>query len=647
MPPGALARFPAEIIPALDAHPGAHADPDARFFFFAPIWTGEASFGPTGLGRRASLAYSFVLDGARWGELSLGPQGPCDLRTGLRNQFGFASLDLGFEYIRAALAAWQSRSGLRFFEVPDDGAPIFDPRNRALHGDIRIGARPYGDDQFLAYTFLPSGGGSLTINSSQFLANFSQPANTWRYFRNAIAHEVGHAIGLLHATPCNNSKLMEPYINSNFDFLAQDEVRAVQFGYGDRFSGNSSIPDAHDLGALDSPAPRSLIFRGLSVIARGAAGSTPDVFRFSLTSTQTVTVDANPVGDLYKNGQQTFACDPFDPPLVNAKVAGQVAVRITDQSGANLGGQPLYAQSGPGLPSGVTITLGPGVYYAFVADVHPNPSPQNQFVQLYDLTVSAGLNPLPPPPRAVAGVDKRVRANTACFFLGDLNSSATNPAATLTDASYDWDLDGDGVFETTATPRPVTVYSTNGPRTVTLRLTDSAGGVAYDSITVTVVGAVPMIHAVTPAQVQRGAVTPITITGVNIGLVLFGNQCVVSGAGVAVLGTPAPDADGATITGLSLAVDPGADIGPRDLTLNAFNGAAVAPAALVITRGPPCIGDLSGDNRVDFLDLSLFLQRYGRIGTVGADPADFNRDGVVNHLDLAILLQQFGVPCAP
>jgi len=50
-------------------------------------------------------------------------------------------------------------------------------------------------------------------------------------------------------------------------------------------------------------------------------------------------------------------------------------------------------------------------------------------------------------------------------------------------------------------------------------------------------------------------------------------------------------------------------------------------------------GDLNGDNKVDILDLSILLSKWGASGVA----ADINKDGVVNILDLSILLSNWGI----
>jgi PKD repeat protein len=115
-----------------------------------------------------------------------------------------------------------------------------------------------------------------------------------------------------------------------------------------------------------------------------------------------------------------------------------------------------------------------------VRDLGPN---SNQTVQLYSLDVQVATKKSWP--NAIAGVNKRVQANTNAYFIGDLNSYATEPGRTIT--GYAWDLDGNGTFETSGA-RPVVQYTTNGVYSVKLQVTDSGNKKGTDTILVEVFG---------------------------------------------------------------------------------------------------------------------------------------------------------------
>ena len=58
----------------------------------------------------------------------------------------------------------------------------------------------------------------------------------------------------------------------------------------------------------------------------------------------------------------------------------------------------------------------------------------------------------------------------------------------------------------------------------------------------------------------------------------------------------------------------------------------------------PCPGDISGNNAVDGVDLSVLLGVWGTDGSGGEFDADVTNDGIVNGADLTIILGGWG-PC--
>ncbi|MFB6175968.1 MAG: PKD domain-containing protein [Halobaculum sp.] len=82
-------------------------------------------------------------------------------------------------------------------------------------------------------------------------------------------------------------------------------------------------------------------------------------------------------------------------------------------------------------------------------------------------------------PTADAGANRTVDVGTAVQF--DASGSTDNRRI----ASYEWDVDGDGTYERSGANVSYT-YSTTGERTVTVRVTDAAGNVAVDTLTVVV-----------------------------------------------------------------------------------------------------------------------------------------------------------------
>jgi hypothetical protein len=81
------------------------------------------------------------------------------------------------------------------------------------------------------------------------------------------------------------------------------------------------------------------------------------------------------------------------------------------------------------------------------------------------------------------------------------------------------------------------------------------------------------------------------------------------------------------------------------LVTNACQSASSTAASLTVNTPPPaCVGDLSGDNVVNVVDLTIFLGAFGTAVPPGTG-ADFDANGVVNVVDLTIFLGRFGQSC--
>jgi len=511
-----------------------------RFFIDGVAWTGNGGQGGSAQAARTILKFSFPNDGTAW------DGGSNNLNSRFTAQFGAANVDRGRELIRQAFAAWRRNSGLTYNEVADTNSGFSQSPLALGNGDIRIGSRPLGGGGVLAYNYFPTGGGDMVVNSNELVAgSMFSAANNYRFLRNVIAHEHGHGLGFIHSVPCNSTKLMEPFASANFEMTQIDEIRGSQRNHGDRFAGNGLFSTAQDFGSLTTPVVKSIIERNLSTNSSGGPNGTfNDWFKFTIGSAQNVVITVTPTGGTYTQGQQTGNCDG-SLASVAAIQAGNLNLELLDSTGATILQNANTAAAGS--PEVVTANaLAAGTYSVRVVDVGPNISP-NQFLQLYDLTIRVGTSKAPP--QAVAGVNKRVAAGQACFFMGDTNSRVTEQGATLNTASYDWDLDGDGIFETNDSNQPVFTYPANGIFNARLRVTDSNGMAATDTITVTVVGAVSAITSVVPNTGQVGGTTPVTITGVNLAGTTSAAQVAVSGTGVTVAGTPVVSGGGTTING--------------------------------------------------------------------------------------------------
>ena len=125
--------------------------------------------------------------------------------------------------------------------------------------------------------------------------------------------------------------------------------------------------------------------------------------------------------------------------------------------------------------------------------------------------------PMPPPPSPVPSPGRPpapaisvtldaapTTGTTATSFTFTASCHAINGAGPV--ASYDWDEDGDGIFELLARPNPRNVlFSTIGSKTVTVRANSSTAGVSGTA------SAVVTVIPVTPFTVELNA-TPECVT---------------------------------------------------------------------------------------------------------------------------------------
>ena len=259
-------------------------------FHLGPRWS------PQTQGNPITLRWSIVPDGLMIpGSPTLGePDGPSILQQRLTQVFG--SVENGLQRFRLVYDRWEYLTGIDFIEVTDDGAawgaagPATLPT--ANRGDIRIGMHIFGFGGTLAYAGFPNGG-DIVMNGT---INWNQPANNYRFLRNVLAHESGHAIGMRHNCPENDTKLMEPTISLAFDGPQHDDIRGGQRHYGDRFEANDTIAAATALG----PGP-SIDVLDVSLDDDGDV----DIFSFVAGPNQQVDIIVTPVGLIYEDAQET------------------------------------------------------------------------------------------------------------------------------------------------------------------------------------------------------------------------------------------------------------------------------------------------------------------------------------------------------
>jgi len=117
-----------------------------------------------------------------------------------------------------------------------------------------VGVAPVGC-AVLAYNYFPNTGDMVVDVPDSYYTNTSSASLR---LRNVVAHEHGHGLGLEHACPVNQTKLMEPYVTLVFDGPQHDDILATNRAYGDRYEHDDSAPSAADLGSVTTVTAAAL-----------------------------------------------------------------------------------------------------------------------------------------------------------------------------------------------------------------------------------------------------------------------------------------------------------------------------------------------------------------------------------------------------
>jgi serralysin len=243
-------------------------------------------------GNPIQLRWSFVPDGTQLPGLS-GGTAPSNLIASMNSKFG-GNTTLWQNQFRNSFARWAEVAGLRYTEVNDDGAAFPNSPGSAnpQRGDVRIGGRYLdGTSGVLAFNYFPNTG-DMVIDTSE---NWQSSSGTYRFLRNTIMHEHGHGMGLGHVIPTNRSKLMEPYLNTNFDGPQDDDIRAAQRLYGDPYEVNGTAATA---------TPIDLTNTNLATLGMASLDRTGDVdfYRLIVPPSRRITITVTPVGGVYQVG---------------------------------------------------------------------------------------------------------------------------------------------------------------------------------------------------------------------------------------------------------------------------------------------------------------------------------------------------------
>lgn len=294
---------------------------DALAFLNNGRWSATATDGATAaLGYPVTLTWSIVPDGTTISHLSK----PSDLISVFDGLFpGSTGVALEekpwFQLVRQCFDRWSEVSGLTFvYEPVDDGLTghphgLWQGQLNA-RGDVRLGGALIPTAGTLAESgFIPNA--DITINTGE-TAYYGNSGGNFPYInlRTTLMHEIGHSLGLGHSVSNNAAFLMEGFSQTGFDGPQLDDIRGVQYLYGDAYertfdgAGNGSIATATPLGSLhlhdtrtvgEHAATGTVVLSTESDFVSIANSSDDDYYSFSLDMPSLVDLVVTPLGVTY------------------------------------------------------------------------------------------------------------------------------------------------------------------------------------------------------------------------------------------------------------------------------------------------------------------------------------------------------------
>jgi hypothetical protein len=285
-------------------------------FYSNGRWNPTAIDGATGpVGTSVTVTWSLVRDGT-----TIPGEDPSNLIFFMDNLFGSGpggndyTQRPWFRFFNDSFGRWSELSGLTFiYEPADDGTNLRGLwGSLGVRGDVRIGgAYLDGNSGTLASTSLLNDA-DLTIDTGDitYYGN-SAPSGAYLNIHNTLMHEIGHAVGLGHIESSSAVFLMEPFTNATINGPQLDDIRGVQYLYGDvneKGAGNNRSLSATPLGII---APGTSILHGehASTGTFVLMGETDflsisnsndfDYFSFEVTSPSLIDLVVTPLGPNY------------------------------------------------------------------------------------------------------------------------------------------------------------------------------------------------------------------------------------------------------------------------------------------------------------------------------------------------------------
>ena len=298
-------------------------------------WTYTATNGTVAEGMPLTITYSFVPDGTQI-DTSYG-NAPSDLYAKMNASFPGGMNGFRAEFAQA-MNRWSELTNITYVEVSDDGEVWGALGQTNVRGDVRVGMIPLGSP--LAVNYYPLYGGDMVFDSND-MSTFANSLNDFRSLRNTIMHEHGHGLGLKHNMPTNNTKLMEPFLNTNFDGPQDDDIRGAQSIYGDWAEYNDEAANNEFTnGTLRAPATYGVTTHVLEDLAL-ERGGVSDWYGFGADPGTPIAIRVEPIGSTYTEAPQE---NPNNTSTVNSLAARDLAFKLYTRTSVSSEHLTLLAQ---------------------------------------------------------------------------------------------------------------------------------------------------------------------------------------------------------------------------------------------------------------------------------------------------------------
>jgi hypothetical protein len=301
-----------------------------------------------------------------------------------------------FHILSDSFGRWAQLGGVDYvYEPHDDG--VFHPSSNGqlgVRGDIRLaGFNIDGANGTLAFTYVPTGGSDMAIDTGD-ATFFKVPTTNYINLRNTVMHELGHSFGLNHVSSTTSNLLMEPIIDTSFDGPQLDEVRGIQYYFGDvneksnNKQGNGTPALATGLGSIASGSTKSIgtsanvPTQAISATATDfvsiSNASDVDFYSFTVAQPSLLGGTLTPLGGTFTQGDADAGQTPTS---FNATARSNLALTIFGSNGTSI---LATADANPagGIESLSNLVLpAAGTYYARVTGA-------DDTIQLYQLSLS-------------------------------------------------------------------------------------------------------------------------------------------------------------------------------------------------------------------------------------------------------------------